>query len=175
MNLKIVVAVAALTAMPALAQAQQGRPAPNAPKPTKAEVERVVKIISADKAKTQTYCELGKLNDQIAQGRGEEGQSAAPSAQQARRRSRAEDRIGICEAYGRARGYRRELQGRPGTRRDATVTRPTVQPAIAIAAVVPAEPAKRGESRDPVITDRAVPRFREGMDYWVPAFAGTTP
>ena len=67
MNLKIVVPVAALTAMPALAQAQQGRPAPNAPKPTKAEVERVVKIISADKAKTQTYCELGKLNDQIAQ------------------------------------------------------------------------------------------------------------
>ena len=67
MNLKIVVAVAALTAMPALAQAQQGRPAPNAPKPTKAEVERVVKIISVDKAKTQTYCELGKLNDQIAQ------------------------------------------------------------------------------------------------------------
>jgi hypothetical protein len=67
MNLKLIVAVGALVAMPALAQAQQGRPAPNAPKPTKAEVERVVKLISADKAKTQTYCELAKLNDQIAE------------------------------------------------------------------------------------------------------------
>jgi hypothetical protein len=67
MNLKVFLAIAALAAMPALAHAQQGRPAPNAPKPTKAEVQRVVQIISADKAKAQSYCELGKLNEQIAQ------------------------------------------------------------------------------------------------------------
>jgi hypothetical protein len=67
MNLKAFLAIAALAAMPALAHAQQGRPAPSAPKPTKAEVQRVVQIISADKTKAQTYCELGKLNEQIAQ------------------------------------------------------------------------------------------------------------
>ena len=36
------------------------------------------------------------------------------------------------------------------------------------------ERAQRAESRDPVIHERAVRRLREGMDYWVPAFAGTT-
>jgi Rad3-related DNA helicase len=67
MNLKVFLTIAALAAMPTLAHAQQGRPAPSAAKPTKAEVQRVVQIISADKTKTQTYCELGKLNEQIAQ------------------------------------------------------------------------------------------------------------
>ena len=67
MNLKLLLAIAALAATPGLALAQQGRPTPNAPKPTKADVQRVVQTISGDKAKTQTYCELGKLNDQIAQ------------------------------------------------------------------------------------------------------------
>ena len=66
MNLKLLLAIAALAATPGLALAQQGRPTPNAPKPTKADVQRVVQTISGDKAKTQTYCELGKLNDQIA-------------------------------------------------------------------------------------------------------------
>jgi hypothetical protein len=67
MNRKLFVAIAALAAMSALAHAQQGRPGPNAPKPTKADVQKVVQIISGDKAKTQSYCELGKLNEQIAQ------------------------------------------------------------------------------------------------------------
>jgi hypothetical protein len=67
MNLKRLLAITAVAAVPALAQAQQGRPAPNAPKPTKADVQKIVQMISADKAKTQSYCELGKLNDQIAQ------------------------------------------------------------------------------------------------------------
>jgi hypothetical protein len=67
MNLKRLLAIAAVAAAPALAQAQQGRPAPNAPKLTKADVQKIVQMISADKAKTQSYCELGKLNDQIAQ------------------------------------------------------------------------------------------------------------
>jgi ATP-dependent 26S proteasome regulatory subunit len=38
---------------------------PSAAKVTKADVQKVVKIISGDKARTQTYCDIGKLNEQI--------------------------------------------------------------------------------------------------------------
>ncbi len=64
MKLKIVFAIAALFATTVLAQAQ-GAP-PNVPKPTKADVQKVVQIVSGDKAKTQAYCELAKLDDQMA-------------------------------------------------------------------------------------------------------------
>ena len=59
MDLKLVVAICVLAATPALAQ----QPA----KPTKADVQKVVQIVTNDKAKTQTYCELAKLDDQIAE------------------------------------------------------------------------------------------------------------
>ena len=66
MKLKIVVAISALFVLPALAQAQQGGPPPsNAPKPSKADVQKVVQIISSDKVKSQAYCDLSKLNDQM--------------------------------------------------------------------------------------------------------------
>lgn len=65
MKLKVIIAVSALFAMSAFAQAQQGPP-PNVPKPTKADVQKVVQIVSSDKAKTQAYCELTKLNEQMA-------------------------------------------------------------------------------------------------------------
>lgn len=64
MKLKIVLAIATLIATTVLAQAQ-GAP-PNVPKPTKADVQKVVQIVSADKTKTQAYCELAKLDDQMA-------------------------------------------------------------------------------------------------------------
>jgi hypothetical protein len=65
MKLTLVVVLSALVALPALAQAQQGGPPPSAPKPTKADVQKVVQIISSDKTKTQAYCDLSKLNDQM--------------------------------------------------------------------------------------------------------------
>jgi hypothetical protein len=65
MKLKVIIAVSAIFAMSAFAQAQQGPP-PNVPAPTKADVEKVVAIISADPAKVQAYCQLGKLNEQMA-------------------------------------------------------------------------------------------------------------
>ena len=65
MNLKLVVAIAALVAIPALAQAQQGNPPTGAPKPSKADVQKVVQLISDDKTKSQAYCDLSKLNDQM--------------------------------------------------------------------------------------------------------------
>ena len=61
MNLKLAVAVFLAAAVPVCAHAQDKAP----PKATKADAERVVKIISGDKAKTQQFCELAKLDDQI--------------------------------------------------------------------------------------------------------------
>lgn len=44
----------------------KGGPADRAPKPTLADAQNVVQTISSDKAKLQAYCELGKLEDQMA-------------------------------------------------------------------------------------------------------------
>jgi len=63
MKLKLVAAISAL-AIPALAHAQQGGP-PKVPKPTKADAQNVVQIITSDKVKTQAYCDLTKLEDQL--------------------------------------------------------------------------------------------------------------
>jgi len=60
MKLKFIVAVLAIAAVPVGAFAQ-GAPV----KTTKADVQKVVKMISGDKAKTQTYCDITKLGDQI--------------------------------------------------------------------------------------------------------------
>jgi hypothetical protein len=66
MKLRLVVAIAALAAMPivALAQAPKGPP-PKAP--TKAEIQKVVAMISADKAKVKAYCDIGSLYEQMDQ------------------------------------------------------------------------------------------------------------
>jgi hypothetical protein len=69
MNLKLVVAACVLAAVPAFAQAP-----PAGPKPTKADVQKVVQIISADKAKTTTYCDLAKLDDQIGEAQDKKDQ-----------------------------------------------------------------------------------------------------
>jgi hypothetical protein len=65
MKLKLVAAIFALFAIPALAYGQQGGPPPKVPKPTKADVQRVVQIISSDKVKLQFYCDSKKLYDQM--------------------------------------------------------------------------------------------------------------
>jgi len=65
MKLKLVAAISALAAIPALAHAQQGGPQPNIPKPTKADAQNVVQIVTTDKVKTQAYCDLTKLYDQL--------------------------------------------------------------------------------------------------------------
>ena len=62
MKLKLVATISAL-AIPALAHAQQSGPQPT--KPTKADAQNVVQIITSNKVKTQAYCDLGKLFDQI--------------------------------------------------------------------------------------------------------------
>ena len=64
MKLKLVAAMSAL-AIPALAHAQQSGPQPNAPKPTRADIQNVVQIVTSDKVKTQAYCDLTKLEDRV--------------------------------------------------------------------------------------------------------------
>jgi len=74
MKLKLTIAAAALIVMSAIAQAQQGGPPPKVPKPTKADVQKVVQLIMADKAKVQIYCQLSKINDQMAEAQDKKDQ-----------------------------------------------------------------------------------------------------
>jgi hypothetical protein len=59
-NVKTFVAILLLAAVPVYAQAQN-------PRVTTADAHKVVAIISGDKAKIQTYCEIQKLSEQIEQ------------------------------------------------------------------------------------------------------------
>src|SRR5262245_61866270 len=61
MYLKLVVAILLAASVPAYAQAQT----PSTAKVKKGDAENVVKIISGNKAKTQTYCDMEKLASQI--------------------------------------------------------------------------------------------------------------
>ena len=65
LRLKLVAAICALVATQAVAHAQQGGPPPSTPKPTKGDVQKVVQIITSDKTKTQVYCDLDKVYDQM--------------------------------------------------------------------------------------------------------------
>jgi DNA repair ATPase RecN len=60
MTRKIACMLAFLGALTASGQAQQA-----ASKPTKADAVKVVKIISADRSKTTTYCKLADLGEEI--------------------------------------------------------------------------------------------------------------
>jgi hypothetical protein len=64
MKLNVVAAISAL-AIPVLAHAEQSGPQPTVPKPTKADAQKVVQIITSDKVKTQAYCDLTKLEVQV--------------------------------------------------------------------------------------------------------------
>ena len=61
MDLKLIVAILAIATVPVCAHAQP----PSAAKVSKADAQKVLKIISGDKAKTQTYCDIAELDDQI--------------------------------------------------------------------------------------------------------------
>src|SRR5262249_22596995 len=80
MNLKLIVAILAAAAVPLCALAQAPSPpkaskaskpakpaksAPAAPATAVEAAQKVVKTISGDKAKTQSYCDIGKLGRQI--------------------------------------------------------------------------------------------------------------
>ena len=64
MNFKLVVAASLFVAIPLVASAQQNTPAP---KPTTADVQKLVQAISGDKTKLKAYCDIGKLQEQMDQ------------------------------------------------------------------------------------------------------------
>jgi len=61
MNLKSIAIILVLAAASVCAQAQQSTPA----KPTKEDAQKVFKVISGDKAKLQTFCDIAKLGDEM--------------------------------------------------------------------------------------------------------------
>ncbi|MGC1689093.1 MAG: hypothetical protein WA756_04040, partial [Pseudolabrys sp.] len=63
MNLRLIVTILVIAAVPLCAQAQKQ----SAAKVTKRDAQKVVRIIRGDKAKTQTYCDMVKLGEQIEQ------------------------------------------------------------------------------------------------------------
>ena len=65
-NMKIFVAILLIAAVPAYAQAQTR----STPKVTKGDAQKVATIIRSDKAKTQTYCEINKVSEQMNQAYG---------------------------------------------------------------------------------------------------------
>jgi hypothetical protein len=62
-NLRLVVTILVIAAAPICAQAQKPTPA----KVTKADAQKVLRIISSDKAKTRIYCEMANLGNQLEQ------------------------------------------------------------------------------------------------------------
>ena len=63
MNLRLIVTILVIAATPICAQAQKPTPA----KVTKADAQKVLRIISSDKAKTRIYCEMANLGNQLEQ------------------------------------------------------------------------------------------------------------
>ena len=78
MNLKLIVAILAIAAVPVCAQAQK----PSTAKVTRADVQKVVRIIRGDKAKTQIYCDIGKLGGQIEDANGKKDSKMADELSQ---------------------------------------------------------------------------------------------
>ena len=66
MRVKLLVLIFALCFGVNLAQGQR---VARATKLTTAEIEKIVQLVSTDKTKTQFYCELSKVNEQIGQAK----------------------------------------------------------------------------------------------------------
>lgn len=68
MKPKFAMAALLFTVIPLVAHAQQNGPAGQpAPKPTTADVQKLVQTINGDKAKLRAYCDMGKVLAQLDQ------------------------------------------------------------------------------------------------------------
>jgi Skp family chaperone for outer membrane proteins len=65
MRLKFFAAVTILVTASVAAFAQNDEPGNQAPKPTVADLQRLVQTISSDKAKLKVYCEISKLQEEM--------------------------------------------------------------------------------------------------------------
>jgi hypothetical protein len=73
MNFKLIVAIPLIAAIPAVAYAQQDGQEADAPKPTLADVQKLVQSIAADKVKLMAYCDMGKIQEQMEEAEQEKG------------------------------------------------------------------------------------------------------
>ena len=65
MNCKLIIAVALVAIIPVAASAQTDGADTKVPKPTIADAQKLVQMISSDKAKLKAYCDIGKLQEQM--------------------------------------------------------------------------------------------------------------
>jgi hypothetical protein len=69
MTARFIAALTVLAAFFGIATAQSDNPPITVPKPTIADVQKVVQTISGDKAKLRAYCDIGKLQEQMKSAR----------------------------------------------------------------------------------------------------------
>jgi hypothetical protein len=67
MNLKLFMAVSLFAAISTMAYAQKDDPDAEPTKPTIADAQKLVQMISSDPAKLKVYCDMGKLQEQMEQ------------------------------------------------------------------------------------------------------------
>jgi hypothetical protein len=65
MTPKLVVAIILSIVVPCIAFAQKQSPIDTAPKPSIAQVRKLVQMISTNKAKLKIYCDLNQLDEQL--------------------------------------------------------------------------------------------------------------
>jgi hypothetical protein len=118
MNPKLIVAVFVTAAVPVYAQAQK----PSTAKVTTADVQKVVTLISGDKAKTQTYCDIGKLNEQIEEANEKKDIKKTEELSQQIEKTRSR----ICRADGWPSGSGSGVRRRKKDRFDVRTARQTV-------------------------------------------------
>jgi hypothetical protein len=84
MNRLLIVAILAISTVPLYAQGQTANTAK-----LKTDAQNVVSIISRDKAKTQTYCEIAELSDQI-----DEEENPAKAEELSQKVNKLEEKLG---------------------------------------------------------------------------------
>jgi hypothetical protein len=82
-------AILVIAAVPVCAQAQP----PSTAKAAKADAQKVVKMISADKAKIHTYCNMAKLGDQIEEA--DQNKDAQKTDELNQKRDELTERLGL--------------------------------------------------------------------------------
>jgi hypothetical protein len=73
MNFKLIAGITLVVAIPAGVYAQQDSPDADAPKPTMADVQKLVQSIAADKVKLKAYCDMSQIQEQMEQIEQEKG------------------------------------------------------------------------------------------------------
>ena len=114
MKPRLIVAILVIAGLPVCAEAQQ----PSAAK-AKADAQRVVKMIIGDKAKSQIYCDVVKLGEQIEETDPKDKKKADELYQQVDELTGSR----IYRVNERASGYGSRFRGRQGDRLDARVAR----------------------------------------------------